>query len=98
MQARMLVAILVVVVMLGACGGAQSSSPTPAANNTAANDGAALLEARCTQCHGLDRVKQARLTQEQWQQTVTRMERKGATLTADEQTVLVTYLAETYKP
>jgi cytochrome c5 len=114
MKIWIVAALVVAVVMLGACGGGSSSpapaatavpsttAPTdaPAAAPTAApaTDAAALLQARCTDCHDLNRVTAARYTQEQWQQTVTRMVQKGANLTADEQTVLVAYLAATYKP
>lgn len=61
-------------------------------------DAVALLEARCVDCHSLSRTTGARYTQEQWQQVVTRMIRHGAVLNPDEETALVAYLAETYKP
>jgi cytochrome c5 len=61
-------------------------------------DGAALLEERCTICHGLDRTTSARKTGEQWEQTVARMIAKGAELNEDEQAILIAYLAETYGP
>ena len=111
MQIWVVVMLVVATLMLVACGG--SSSPAPAATNAPAPtavpatvapsdapaiDAAALLQERCTACHGLNKVTAARYTQEQWQQTVTSMVKKGASLTADEQTILVAYLAETYKP
>ncbi len=83
--------IVLGVVLLGACGGDQTPEPE-------LSDGAALLEARCVQCHGLSKTTNEQKTQEQWQQTVTRMVEKGAQLNADEQATLVTYLAETYAP
>lgn len=61
-------------------------------------DGAALLEERCTVCHGLDRTTSALKTREEWEQTVTRMVSKGAELNEEEQAILITYLAETYGP
>lgn len=61
-------------------------------------DGAALLDTRCSVCHSTDRVKRARKTAEQWEQTVTRMIGKGAQLTEAEKKVLVDYLANTYSP
>jgi cytochrome c5 len=63
-----------------------------------AGDGAALLEERCTDCHGLDRTTSARKTREEWEQTVVRMVGKGAQLTKDEQAVLIDYLTATYGP
>ncbi len=73
-------------------------SATAAPTAAPAIDAAALLQARCTDCHGLNKVTAARYTQEQWQQSVTRMVQKGARLNAEEQAALVAYLAETYKP
>ena len=64
----------------------------------AAGDGAALLEERCTVCHGLDRTTAARKTREQWEQTVVRMVNKGALLNEEELEILIAYLAETYGP
>jgi len=61
-------------------------------------DGAALLEERCTVCHGLDRTTSARKTREEWEQTVTRMVSKGTELNDEEQAILITYLTETYGP
>ena len=60
-------------------------------------DGASLLEARCTDCHSLDRVKQAKKTRDQWAKNVTRMVGKGAQLNADESGLVIQYLAATYK-
>jgi hypothetical protein len=59
-------------------------------------DGAALLESRCTACHNLDRVKQAKKTQAQWESTVNRMIQKGAQLTDAEKAILLQYLAQTF--
>ena len=72
--------------------GEQPAEPAPE------GDGAALLEERCATCHGLDRTTSARKTREQWEQTVTRMVAKGAELNAEEQDILIAYLAETYGP
>jgi len=81
------IVLLVIAGLLAACG--PSAPPV---------DGAALLSERCTVCHTLDRVKQAKKTQVEWAQTVTKMVGKGAKLNADEQAGLVGYLAKTYGP
>lgn len=60
-------------------------------------DGKSLLESRCTECHDLTRVTTKTKTLEEWQTTVSRMVNNGAVLSAEEQTLLVEYLAETYK-
>ena len=93
--ARMWIVVVVIVVAasLAACGGGgESSAPEMAL------DAEALVNERCTQCHGIEKVTQAKKSQEQWQSTVTGMVAKGAKLNADEQIAVVTYLAETYAP
>ena len=105
-KVRVLLVVLLVVsgALLGACGSSTPDADTPVATTepateeTPAIDGAALLEARCVDCHGLSRATSARYTQEEWQEIVTRMIEHGAELNADEETALVAYLAETYKP
>ncbi len=83
--------VVLMVLVLGACGG-KEITPTPETP-----DGATLLQDRCTPCHDLNKVEREKLTQDQWQQTVSDMVQKGAVLNAEEQQTLVTYLAETYK-
>jgi cytochrome c5 len=61
-------------------------------------DGAALLEERCSSCHGLDRVTREQKSHDEWVQTVTRMVARGAVLDEGEQATLVNYLVETYGP
>lgn len=60
-------------------------------------EGKALMEARCTQCHTLDRVIAAKKDAAAWQNNVDRMIGKGAELSPEEAKVLVDYLAATYK-
>lgn len=64
----------------------------------AQEDGAALLDQRCSVCHPSERPKSKKKTPEEWQATVTRMMGKGAQLTPEEKQVLVGYLSKTYKP
>ena len=59
-------------------------------------DGQSLVQERCTKCHGLGRIIQARNTDKGWKATVKRMVSKGAQLNATEQEKAVQYLAETY--
>lgn len=67
----------------------------PPTTAPAAGD-AALVQARCVGCHGLDRVTSAKKTREQWAQTVTRMVSKGAQLNAAEQNAVIEYLSKMY--
>ena len=64
----------------------------------AQDDGATLLDQRCSVCHSSDRPKSKKKTPEEWNATVTRMIGKGAKLSPDEKQVLVDYLSKTYKP
>jgi mono/diheme cytochrome c family protein len=69
--------------------GAQSSS----------NDdekGRALVESKCTLCHGLDEVRVANLDKPGWKELVESMRTKGADLKDDEVAVIVDYLVKTY--
>ena len=66
----------------------QTTSPTL--------DGQSLVQERCTKCHGLGRIIQARNTDKGWKAPVKRMVNKGAQLNATEQEEAVQYLAETY--
>lgn len=89
-----LVALLLAGSVVAACG---SGSEDPVEQSVSV-DGETLLQERCTECHGLDRVTAAEKTGEEWEDTVTRMVNRGATLDEAEETVLVDYLAETYGP
>ena len=101
--AVLLVAGLLLLALLVACG-SSSSEPTQAPPETAspteapAQDGALLLDTRCSTCHSADTAKQAAKTADEWEQTVDRMIGKGAQLTEAEKTALVEYLAENYGP
>lgn len=60
-------------------------------------DGKTILESQCTVCHSLDRVTAKSADLAGWEKTVKKMISNGAALTPEEQTVLVQYLADTYK-
>ena len=73
-------------------------STTVAPNALAQEDGAELLEERCSICHPSARPKSKQKTSDQWEATVSRMMGKGAKLTQEEKTVLVDHLSKSYKP
>src|SRR5438046_2560229 len=57
----------------------------------------ALLESKCTSCHGLDQVETAaKRDKAGWKAVVDSMRSKGADLKDDEATTVVDYLAKTY--
>jgi cytochrome c5 len=58
--------------------------------------GEALLNARCTACHNLDRVRKKKATRDGWAETVDRMVKKGAALDDAEHEAVVDHLAATY--
>jgi len=102
---KLWISMIILVVLAGflaACAGPAATQPAatqpPASGGAAAAvDGKTLLEQRCVSCHSLDRATRSRGNADQWNRTVNDMVNKGAQLTADEQKVLVAYLAETYK-
>jgi mono/diheme cytochrome c family protein len=81
--------------LLAACGGGdRQQDGGQGAPETL--DGKALVEERCTECHGLDRTTGASKTKEEWKTTVERMVSKGTNLNAEEQAAVIEYLAATY--
>ena len=96
--------------VLGGCGGkkeaeaaagepgdrADVATPAPGAAETAPPAGEALLEARCTACHNLERVRKKKETRDGWEEVVDEMVEKGAALDDAEKVAVVDYLAETY--
>jgi cytochrome c5 len=101
-------AMLVLIACLAvACGGGAEPTqiaptapvPTtaaPAPTAAPAFNGDAFLNERCTRCHSLDRVKQAKKTLAEWEATVTRMRGNGAILNDTEAQAIVQYLTQTY--
>ncbi len=80
-----------------ACGGArEETAAPPTQQETGAPEGKALVEERCTKCHGLERVRQYRKREAEWRATVERMVEKGAELDQAEQELVIKYLKETY--
>lgn len=73
------------------------TSTDAASPTTATLDGKTLLETRCIACHSLARVASAKGDAAQWQKVIDQMVQKGAQLNADEEKVLVEYLAANFK-
>jgi len=94
MLTKLLTAVVLGSIILSGCGGADEET----AQESVSVDGETLLQERCTQCHGLDRVTSQEKTRAEWEQTVEDMIDQGAELNEDEKTVLVDYLAATYGP
>jgi mono/diheme cytochrome c family protein len=77
----------------GPAGG--DAKPGAASADKAAKD---MVEGVCASCHDADQVTNTRASKEQWQEIVTRMNDKGASLSAKDTQTLVDYLAKTYGP
>ena len=85
--------------LLAACGAKEETAVPTVEQEEAAPvtlDGKSLVEERCTQCHGLGPVEQAKKTEEEWKATVERMVGKGAQLSQEEQALVIQHLAEAY--
>ena len=94
MKKRFILFTLVVLVflILTACGGKQTSGETA----TPSIDAAALVETRCTACHGMAEIERQALDVQGWTGIVDRMIGAGAVLNAAEKEAVVSYLAEKY--
>jgi len=62
------------------------------------DEGARLVETRCTECHALSTVTNASYDQAGWEDNVARMIAYGARLNDAERVLVVQYLAENYGP
>lgn len=60
----------------------------------ASGDGQALLETKCTMCHTLDRVDNAKKSRADWESTIARMEKNGLVISADEKSAIIDFLAQ----
>jgi hypothetical protein len=76
--------------LLAACG----AQGEPAGTETL--DGQALAEERCTECHPITRVTEAKKARDGWQVTVERMVANGARLSEAEQQAVIEHLAKAY--
>jgi len=85
--------LLAVVIFVTACSSGASST-TPAATSNL--DGATLLQERCSVCHPLSRVEASRHTAADWKLIVDMMISRGAQLTPEDKTVVVSYLATNF--
>ncbi len=72
----------------------------------ASEDGAAarhekareLFVEACTACHTLERVREQRLTKDEWMHVIAGMLSEGVPLTDEEMSLLTDYLAENFGP
>ena len=105
MKTRHLLFIIVLILVLGLTGCGQSST-APGGGGTSSSstlgasnglDGATIMQNACQSCHGLGIITSQHQDAAGWTRTVDTMINRGASLTADERTALIAYLAATYK-
>jgi len=85
---RMLGSVLVAVI---ACLGVAGCAPT-ASTSGSGSEAAVLVGRRCTVCHTMDRIDEAKLDESGWNSTIDRMRNNGAVVSEAEQKVIVDYL------
>ncbi len=71
--------------------------PTPSPE-TALQEGPSLLQTRCTQCHSLQKVQQAKKTRAEWERTLAEMKIFGAKISDTEEKALLDYLSNVNDP
>lgn len=91
------VLIIGLLLILSACSPSAAPASSGSTNQVSSSDGKALVESRCTVCHGMDRISSATKTESEWTQTVDRMIGHGAVLNDSEKAAVIAYLAATYK-
>lgn len=77
--------------LLGTPGQLQAQGPA-----LPATAGVEVAQAKCLGCHEADLIVSQRLSQAGWDREITKMERWGATLGADERAALLGYLAREF--
>jgi mono/diheme cytochrome c family protein len=82
--------------VLAACGSSTQAPATSAPSQSGTIDAAALLQTRCSTCHGVNEATRERLSASEWEQMVTNMVQRGAQLSDAEKAALVAYLAANY--
>jgi competence protein ComEA len=71
-------------------GGAMKAAPAPAQQPDAQAE--EVFKTTCTRCHTPDRVLSARKTRTQWEETLDKMTKLGATASDDDWTTVLDYL------
>ena len=71
-----------------------AASSTTGSGTTGASDPRALVLARCTVCHNVDRIAAAQHDQTGWSATVARMIGKGARLNSEEAKAVIDFLTQ----
>ena len=79
-----LVVLVIVTIVLVGCGSAAEPTPHP---------GQALVETKCSTCHSIVQVNNAKYSREMWDSTVNRMVMAGMQVTDEQKAQIIDYLA-----
>jgi len=97
MRIRVVMIAVLVVALVAIAGCSASDEPAPAPEPTPGEatglDGEALLQAKCTGCHNLDRVMAEDADAVGWAAIIDEMIAKGAQVSDDEAAAIAEYLA-----
>ena len=85
---RTMVLVLLSVFVLAAVG------CTPTGSASQAGGGSELVASKCTLCHSIDRISQAKYDRAGWEKTVARMRGLGAQMTDAEAAQIADYLSK----
>jgi len=83
---RLVIIFLLAALVLVGCGSKETVAPTP-------HPGQALVQTKCSTCHTLAQVDNAKYSREMWQATVDRMVLAGMQITDEQKELIVDYLA-----
>lgn len=97
LQFVLIVGVILIGALATACSSTPAEPPTPAATPTPeVHPGEALVANRCSTCHSLGVIQNAKYDDAGWKITVERMVGMGATLNTEQQAQVIDYLAKTY--
>jgi hypothetical protein len=88
--------LLAVLILVTACSPGTPTRPPLTTSSTNSQEGATLVQERCSRCHPLTFVERSRHTATDWKAIVDVMIGRGAQLTPAEETTLVAWLAANF--
>lgn len=81
-----LVVLVIATIVLVGCGSPEPAVPTP-------HPGQALVETKCSTCHSIVQVNNAKYSREIWDTTVNKMVMAGMQITDEQKALVIDYLA-----
>ncbi len=81
-----IVVLVIATFVLVGCGSSEPAAPTP-------HPGQALVATKCSTCHSIVQVDNAKYSREMWDSTVNRMVMAGLQITDEQKAQVIDYLA-----